>query len=77
MHYPKDGDVCPLCEKGILQSVVKDVKFEYKTHTITLKGETVLVCDTCGYESLNPETNKTIDKRLSDFRHSVDKLWKK
>ena len=77
MYYPKSGDTCPLCEKGILRSIVKDVKFEYKEHIKILKGEAVLVCDICGYEMLSPKTNKTIDKHLSDFRHSVDKLWKK
>ena len=77
MYYPKNGDTCPLCEKGILRSVVKDVKFEYKEHIKILKGETVLVCDTCGYESLNPETNKAIDDSLLDFRKSVDNKWKK
>jgi len=74
MYYPQKGDLCPLCERGKLQEKRKNVEFNYKGKTKTFENERVLICNLCQYESLSPETNKRIEKDLSDFRRSVDGL---
>ena len=74
MFQLKKGGLCPQCEKGKLGELIKDLEFKYKGSRKVFQQEKVFVCDLCGYEGLTQETNKRIEKNLTDFRRSVEGL---
>jgi len=74
MFQLKKGGLCPQCEKGKLGELIKDLEFKYKGSRKVFQQEKVFVCDLCGYEGLTQETNKRIEKDLTDFRRSVEGL---
>ncbi len=64
----KNGSICPVCEKGRLREIKKDLVFTYKNNSKTFKDEMVFKCSVCDYEALSREANKRVEKELTDFR---------
>jgi YgiT-type zinc finger domain-containing protein len=73
MFKLEEKAICPQCEKGILFKTRRDLEFKYKEKYSVFKQEEVFKCNLCGYEGLNKEAAKRIEKELTKFRLSVKK----
>ncbi len=74
MFILKNGSLCPVCEKGELKKIKKDLTFKYKNKKKKFQNETIFECDLCSHEILSQEVNRTIEKELTDFRRGIDGL---
>ncbi len=74
MSALRDKSLCPICEKGKLRKIKKDLIFSYKDRSKKFENEQVLKCDVCDYEVLPKEANKRIVKDLTDFRREINSL---
>ncbi len=74
MFAMKKGAVCPICEKGELDKVKKDLEFTCKKRSKKFPNESVYKCNICDYEGLSENDNERIDKSLTDFRRGIDNL---
>jgi putative zinc finger/helix-turn-helix YgiT family protein len=74
MFILKNGGLCPVCEKGKLKEIKKDLIFKYKNRSKKFENETVFKCNLCSYEILSQEVNKRIEKGLTDFRRGINGL---
>jgi len=74
MFNLKRGQLCPACQKGKLDEARKDLLFKYRNRTKKFQNEKVFKCNICDYEGLSLETNKRIEKELTDFRRKIDGL---
>ena len=73
MFKLEERAICPQCEKGRLFKIKRDLEFRYKERYSVFKQEEVFKCDLCGYEGLDKEASKRIEKELTKFRLSVKK----
>jgi len=69
-----NGSLCPVCEKGKLKEIKKDLVFKYKNRSKRFEGETVFECDLCNHEIVSQEANRRIEKELTDFRRNINGL---
>jgi len=74
MSTLKNGDLCPVCEKGRLREIKKDLVFSYKNSSKKFRNESVFKCNVCDYEALPREANRRIEKELTDFRRNINGL---
>lgn len=74
MFSLKTGSLCPVCEKGKLKEIKKDLTFKYKNKKKKFQNETIFECDLCSHEILSQKVNRTIEKELTDFRRGIDGL---
>ena len=74
MSVLKNEDICPVCEKGKLKEIRKDLTFRYKNSSKKFENENVFECDVCDYEALPEESNKRVVKELTDFRRNINGL---
>ena len=74
MSVLKNGDICPVCEKGKLKEIRKDLILSYKNSSKKFENENVFECDVCDYEALPKESNKRVVKELTDFRRNINGL---
>ena len=74
MSVLRDKNLCPICEKGKLKEIKKNLMFSYKGRSQKFEKQNVLKCDVCGYEVLPKEVNKKIVKDLTDFRRKINGL---
>lgn len=70
----KQGTICPLCEKGKLVLINKELSFSYKQRLKRFPHEKVYICDLCKFEVLSELDNHRIEKILTDFRRNIDGL---
>lgn len=70
----KNGDTCPVCGSGTLQSKIITENLEYKGQIKSVDNYAVLECHNCGDGIVEPETLKKTEKILRDFKHQVDGL---
>ena len=63
---------CPVCEKGDLKEVVKDLVFTYKDWYKRFENELVRKCNICDEEILTPQSNKRIERELTTFRKDIE-----
>ncbi len=70
----KKGVLCPQCEKGKLDVIVKGLIFNYKARSKKFPNEKIFKCDLCDYEGLAYNENERIEKKLTDFRRCIDGL---
>jgi HTH-type transcriptional regulator/antitoxin MqsA len=69
-----EGMLCPVCEVGKLQTIIKDLEFEYKGEKTICTGRRVFVCAECAEEFLDDRDERAIERRLTDARRKVDGL---
>jgi len=74
MFTLRKGRLCPVCEKGKLQEVRKDLSFVYKGRSKSFPNQRVYTCNVCDYEGLTRGDNEQIEKTLTDFRRIIDGL---
>jgi len=74
MFISKNGSLCPVCEKGELKKIKKNLTFKYKNKKKEFQNKTIFECDLCSHEILSQKVNRTIEKELTDFRRGVDGL---
>lgn len=74
MFTLRKGRLCPVCEKGKLQVINKDLLFVYMDRTKRILNQKVFVCGVCNYEGLTDTDNEKIEKSLADFRRIIDGL---
>ncbi len=74
MSALRNKDLCPICEKGKLKEIKKDLIFSYKGRPKRFENETIFECNLCSYEILSQEVNKRVEKELTDFRRSINGL---
>lgn len=69
----KTGSLCPVCEKGKLKEIRKDLVFTYKGKLRKFRDERVFKCSLCDFEALPREANKRVEKELTVFRQLLNK----
>lgn len=69
----KTGSFCPLCEKGKVREIRKDLVFTYKDSPKKFRDERVFQCSVCDFEALPQEANKRVEKELTGFRQLLNK----
>lgn len=74
MFNLKKGDLCPACQNGKLDKIIKDIDLTYKKKKKVLKSKKVFICEVCDFEGLTKNTSRDIEKTLTDFRRDVDGL---
>ena len=62
MFTLKNGSMCPVCEKGEIKEIKKDLVFKYKSKRKRFEDETIFECDLCDNEILPREVNKRIER---------------
>lgn len=70
----REGILCPVCEAGKLQTVRKDLEFEYKAEKTFFRDHKVFVCSECAEQFLNDEDERAIERKLTDIRRKMDGL---
>jgi len=70
----KNGDICPICQTGCLETTVKNKTFEYKGKSITIPNYKIYYCSVCEDGIVDNKTLKETEKILTDFRRKVDGL---
>jgi HTH-type transcriptional regulator/antitoxin MqsA len=70
----REGMLCPVCEVGKLQTIIKDLEFEYKGERTVCRDRRAFVCSVCAEEFLAAKDERAIERRLTDARRKVDGL---
>jgi YgiT-type zinc finger domain-containing protein len=63
---------CPVCEKGELKEIVKDLVFTYKGWHKRFENEQIYKCDVCDEEILRSTSNKRIERELTAHRKEIE-----
>ena len=74
MSILKKGELCPACQNGKLDKIIKDIVLTYKKKQKVLKSKKVFKCELCDFEGLTKKSSRDIEKGLTDFRRDVDGL---
>jgi HTH-type transcriptional regulator / antitoxin MqsA len=69
-----NGMVCPVCEVGHLEKVIKNVPFKYKGHEHIVANVKGYDCNVCGESLWDDRDEKAIEKSLTDVRREIDGL---
>ncbi len=70
----KNGQQCPICGAGKLESKVVEEIFEYKGERIIVPDYHIYECPVCEEALVDKESVKTSQKELKDFYRKVDGL---
>jgi HTH-type transcriptional regulator/antitoxin MqsA len=70
----KENDKCPICDKGYLQLISKEIIYYYRGKRIILPNQEVFKCSFCNEELLNDELARRQDKNLKFEQRKVDGL---
>lgn len=68
------GELCPVCESGKLEEVVKNLEFEYKSRKSIVENVTCFECPICEDYLTNRKESRRIEKYLTDERRREDGL---
>lgn len=68
-----DGMMCPVCEKGTLQSAQKKIKFAYKGNELEIAAR-VFECNLCEESFWDNKDEREIERMLTDERRRIDGL---
>ena len=70
----KDKDMCPVCDKGIVNSEIVDEVINYKGEQYTQKGLKIYKCEFCKEEFVDNDSSDSHEKEVRDFHRRVDGL---
>lgn len=64
----KNNMTCPVCDKGKLESIQKNLHMHWKDIPMTFPLAEVFCCDVCPEEFLNLETREMIKMEIKRLR---------
>lgn len=70
----KSGDICPLCEVGVLHEDTGEFSFDYKGKHFCVKNITQFRCAECSEIFLNREIEREVERMAIEFRRREDGL---
>ncbi len=70
----KDGNVCPICGKGILKKSLIEEIFEYKGNQLKIPDYIIFQCSDCEESIVDNQTLKDSEKIIRNFQRKTDGL---
>ncbi len=68
------GDICPVCEMGVLSREACGEVFYYKGQSFVVDGLRSFTCVECGESFFDSKEEKRLEKLLTDKRREIDGL---